>query len=110
MSAPLRPEDVKADEMALEAAWSTMLSEFFRDGELAEDCALHVLCPHCGQGGIDQEFVQAGFRHVTYRSCEAVYVSPRLTDECIERLYSLDKLSPMSPKDVYQFRGANSGP
>ena len=88
VSAPLRPGDVKADPGALEEVWSSMLSEFFRHGELAEECALHVTCPHCGLGDIDQEFVSAGFRHVTCCSCETVYVSPRLTDESIEQLYS----------------------
>ena len=88
MSAPLRPGDLKADEGALEAVWASMLSKFFRGGELAEECALYVSCPHCGQGDARQEFVQAGFRHATCRSCETVYVSPRLTDECIEQLYS----------------------
>ncbi len=88
MSVVLRPGDLKTDREELGTVWSSMLSRFFRDGELDEACVVEVACPHCGHPAVEQVFSLKGFRHGTCVSCKTVYVSPRLTDECIEELYS----------------------
>lgn len=79
MSVPLRPGDVKTDLKKLGSVWSSMLSQFFRDGELDEACAVEVACPHCGHTDVEQVFRLKGFRHGTCVLCETVDVSPRLT-------------------------------
>lgn len=88
MSDPLRPGDIKAELQELGSVWSLMLTQFFRDGELDEACSVEVPCPHCGHTEVEQVFRLKGFRHGTCVSCATVYVSPRLTDDCIEELYS----------------------
>ena len=88
MNVPLRPGDVMTDREELGFVWSSLLSRFFRDRELDEACSVEVACPHCGHTEVEQVFRLKGFRHGTCVSCETVYVSPRLTDECIEELYS----------------------
>lgn len=56
MSVPLHPGDVKADLQGLGSVWSSMLMQFFRDGELDEACSVEVSCPHCGHTEVEQVF------------------------------------------------------
>lgn len=85
----LRADQIKPDFEGLKAAWEAMLSKYYL-GENALNPAytLEVPCPFCRSTRIERPFILNGFHHGTCAECGTLYVSPRLSDACIEELYS----------------------
>ena len=87
-------DDIKPDFEGLKSRWEEMLAEFFStDGSLLSRYALDVPCPFCQTDTSDEQFILNGFVHKTCQECKTIYVSPRLNDECVEKLYSDDYYS-----------------
>ena len=79
---------------------STLMSEFKRLS--IEDSKSHFLdrgeveevtCPACGSPLGSKDFEKHGFSYLHCADCKSVYVSPRPTDESLERYYSESKAS-----------------
>lgn len=68
--------------------WAGMLKEYYAGSELDPRFTVAVDCPFCGSKKKHSPFAINGFHHATCADCEVVYVSPRLKDECLEKLYS----------------------
>lgn len=68
--------------------WAKMLREYYIGAELNPKFTVKVACPFCGSRKTRSPFKISGFQHATCAKCEVVYVSPRLKDECLEKLYS----------------------
>ena len=89
MSRVIHAGDVKPNYKQVKNVWAKMLKEYFNnDGLLKEECGIHVNCPYCRANEYHDEFVINGFKHVTCNSCGTVYVTPRLKDEYVDKLYS----------------------
>lgn len=87
-------DDIKPNFEWLKNRWKEMLSEFFsNDGSLLSSYAMDVPCPFCETTVSEAQFVLNGFVHKTCQECKTIYVSPRLNDECVEKLYSDDYYS-----------------
>lgn len=87
----LRASEVKADFGGLKQRWSEMLGKYFLDNKtLNPKFTVDIPCPHCHSIEVEQSFDLNGFCHRTCSGCKTLYVSPRLSDECIEELYSDD--------------------
>ena len=85
----LRAEDIKPDYKELKKRWDEMLSKYFVDDETLDDkYTLKVPCPYCAGTNVERPFKLNGFIHNTCSECKTLYVSPRLSDPCIEELYS----------------------
>lgn len=77
----------KLDEVKIR--WAELLSKYFEsNGIVKEEFCFYTDCVACGHDGIASSFNLNGFHHHKCAKCETVYVSPRLTDSCIEELYS----------------------
>ena len=97
----LRADEVKPDFEGLKQRWDEMLGKYFLDDKtLNPKFALEVPCPHCGSVNADQSFDLNGFWHKTCSECKTLYVSPRLSDTCIEELYSDDYYSEMFTRSL----------
>lgn len=68
--------------------WAKMLSEYYSGAELDPRFTVAVPCPSCGSKKTHSPFSINGFHHATCADCAVVYVSPRLKDECLEKLYN----------------------
>lgn len=68
--------------------WAKMLSEYYTGAELDPKFTVKVNCPFCGSKKTHSPFSINGFHHATCAECDVVYVSPRLKDECLEKLYN----------------------
>jgi SAM-dependent methyltransferase len=89
MESVLRASEIKPDFEGLKIKWKEMLDKYYlSDGILNPLYTKEVFCPHCGKEHIAETFNLNGFLHNTCAECQTLYVSPRLTDECIEELYS----------------------
>lgn len=87
----VRADDVKPNFEGLKKKWEEMLRKFFSDAQtLNPKFTLEVPCPYCGSTKIEHSFNLNGFFHKTCLECKTLYVSPRLSDICIEELYSDD--------------------
>ena len=85
----LRADRIKPDFEGLKSAWEAMLSKYYLGtNELNPAYTLEVPCPYCNSTAIEQSFNLNGFWHRTCAECKTLYVSPRLSDACIEDLYS----------------------
>ncbi len=101
MEAILRADEVKPDFEKLKARWEEMLRRYFLDATtLNPKYTVEVPCPHCGSSAEDQSFTLNGFCHKTCSECKTLYVSPRLSDACIEELYSDDYYSEMYTRSM----------
>ena len=81
----LKAEDIKPDFNELKERWDEMLSKYFLDDNtLNSKYALDVPCPYCSSKDIVSPFTLNGFQHNTCLECKTLYVSPRLSDTCIE--------------------------
>ena len=89
-SSPVRASGVKAKISDLEDIWDGISRRFLSDGQLSPEFAVVVPCPCCGSREVRDGFALKGFSHGTCCDCGTVYVSPRLTDDCLEELYSAD--------------------
>jgi 2-polyprenyl-3-methyl-5-hydroxy-6-metoxy-1,4-benzoquinol methylase len=89
MEVILRADEIKPDFEGLKKRWGEMLGKYFLDAKtLNPEFTLDVPCPYCGSKNARQSFDLNGFCHKTCAECNTLYVSPRLSDKCIEELYS----------------------
>lgn len=96
--------DVKPDFTKVKAAWSLLLSNYYNnDGELKDEYVESVKCPHCYSEDFHEVFNLNGFRHVSCKKCDSVYVNPRLRDEYIDKLYTDSYYSEMFTKSMIPF-------
>lgn len=87
----LRASEIKPDFEGLKKRWDEMLGKYFlKDATLNPKFALEVSCPHCHSKDSERPFLLNGFWHKSCAKCQTLYVSPRLSDACIEELYSDD--------------------
>ena len=101
MEQVLRADDVKPDFEGLKNKWGEMLKKYYLDANtLDPKFTLDVPCPYCSSRRITQSFYLNGFCHKTCSECETLYVSPRLTDACIEALYSDDYYNEMYTRSM----------
>ena len=97
----LRADEIKPDFEGLKNKWGEMLKKYYLDAKtLNPKYTLEVPCTHCGSKSIDQSFDLNGFRHKTCSECKTLYVSPRLSDTCIEELYCDDYYSEMYTRSM----------
>lgn len=100
----LNASDVKPNFTSVKDVWKQMLSIYYSDEDtLKEEYIVHVNCPHCNSSEANSEFSLNGFKHQKCKSCNSVYVSPRLNDECLHKLYSDDYYSEMFTKSMIPF-------
>ena len=97
----VRADEIKPDFEGLKNKWEEMLRKYYLDAKtLNPKFTVEIPCPHCGSGMIDQSFYLNGFCHKTCSDCKTLYVSPRLSDACIEELYSDDYYSEMYTRSM----------
>jgi 2-polyprenyl-3-methyl-5-hydroxy-6-metoxy-1,4-benzoquinol methylase len=97
----LRADEIKPDFEDLKNRWEEMLSKYYLDAKtLNPEYTLEVPCPYCGSESIDHSFDLNGFCHKTCSECQTLYVSPRLSEACIEELYSDDYYSEMFTRSM----------
>lgn len=97
----LRADEIKPDFEGLKNKWEEMLRKYYLDAKtLNPKFTLDVPCPYCGSTKIEQSFYLNGFCHKTCSECKTLYVSPRLSDTCIEELYSDDYYSEMYTRSL----------
>ena len=85
----VRAEQVKFDFEGLKAQWAEMLGRYYLDDNTLNPAyTIEVACPFCGSSSYGDEFNLNGFLHKSCAQCQTLYVSPRLSDACIEELYS----------------------
>lgn len=96
MEQTLTADLVKPDYDKVKEIWSKLLSDYYNtDGTLHHECVVDVPCPHCQSTTFHSPFVLNGFRHVTCSYCKVVYVTPRLHESYLERLYNDEYYSEM---------------
>tara|TARA_Y100000590_G_scaffold469664_1_gene658970 strand:+ start:2666 stop:3619 length:954 start_codon:yes stop_codon:yes gene_type:complete len=96
MSKILSAKDIKPNFEKVKQVWSDMLSNYYdNNGELKKEYIVEVNCPYCQKSSTNNEFKINGFKHVTCKNCDTVYVSPRLKNEFIDKLYSEEYYSEM---------------
>lgn len=89
MEQTLTADIVKPDYDKVKAIWSNLLSVYYNsDGSLHSKFVIDVPCPHCQSTTFHSPFIINGFRHVTCTPCKVIYVTPRLKDSYLERLYN----------------------
>ncbi|MDD5240743.1 MAG: class I SAM-dependent methyltransferase [Sulfuricella sp.] len=97
----LRADEVKPDFEGLKNKWGEMLRKYYLDVKtLNPKFTLDVPCPYCGSTESEQSFDLNGFCHKTCSECQTLYVSPRLSNVCIEELYSDDYYSEMYTRSM----------
>lgn len=97
----LRADEIKPNFEGLKSKWEEMLRKYYLDvNTLNPEYTVDIPCPHCSSRSIDQTFVLNGFCHKTCSGCKTLYVSPRLSDACIEELYSDDYYSEMFTRSL----------
>tara|TARA_Y100000766_G_scaffold285409_1_gene308658 strand:+ start:16361 stop:17314 length:954 start_codon:yes stop_codon:yes gene_type:complete len=96
--------DVKPDFKEVKKAWKKLLSNYFdKNGELNSEFVEDVKCPHCHSDQFSKVFKLNGFRHVQCNNCNSVYVTPRLKDDYIDKLYTDSYYSEMFTKSMIPF-------
>jgi 2-polyprenyl-3-methyl-5-hydroxy-6-metoxy-1,4-benzoquinol methylase len=89
MTKIIRANQIKFNYENLKKQWKELLSKYYLpSGELDSSYTKIISCPHCNRNIFLNEFCLNGFWHKTCSNCNVVYVSPRLSDACIEELYS----------------------
>lgn len=97
----IRADEVKPDFEGLKNKWEELLRKYYLDAKtLNPKFTVEIPCPHCGSKKIDQSFDLNGFCHKTCSECKTLYVSPRLSNTCIEELYSDDYYSEMYTRSM----------
>lgn len=97
----LRSDEIKPDFEGLKNKWEEMLRKYYLNTKtLNPKYTLEVPCPHCNSKRVDQSFDLNGFCHKTCSECKTLYVSPRLSNACIEELYSDDYYSEMFTRSL----------
>ena len=101
MERVLRADEIKPDFDGLKKKWEEMLGKYYLDDKtLNPKFTLNIPCPYCSSRDIEQSFDLNGFCHKTCSKCKTLYVSPRLSDKCIEELYSDDYYSEMYTRSM----------
>lgn len=101
MESVIRADDVKPDFETLKRRWQQMLEQYYLDPSTLNPLfTIEVACPYCSSKEMGDSFNLNGFHHRTCAECETVYVSPRLADSCIEKLYSDDYYSEMYTRSM----------
>jgi len=101
MERVLRADEIKPDFEGLKKRWNEMLGKYYLDDKTLNPIfTLDIPCPHCSSKNIEQSFDLNGFCHSTCLECKTLYVSPRLSDICIEELYSDDYYSEMYTRSM----------
>ena len=96
MTKVISASDVKPNFKNVKEIWAEMLSHYYDDnGRLKDEYVTKVNCPYCNKNLCSDEFSMNGFQHVTCNYCKTVYVTPRLNDQCIDKLYSEEYYSIM---------------
>ena len=81
--------DVKPDFESVKKVWNNLLKNYFNSkNELKPKFVENVNCPHCNNSSYYNKFKLNGFTHVTCDNCNSVYVTPRLKDKYIDKLYT----------------------
>lgn len=96
----LKADMVKPKYDAVKEVWANMLSEYYLDGQLNPQYTVSVPCPFCKSKKSHSPFIINGFNHASCCDCGVVYVSPRLKDECLEKLYNNKYYSEMFAKSM----------
>ncbi len=100
----INASDVKPNFSKVKEVWQEMLSEYYEHNNmLKEEFIVDVNCPHCDSNDSHSSFDLNGFNHKTCSNCDSVYVSPRLNDECLHKLYSDNYYSEMFTKSMIPF-------
>jgi len=101
MNQVLRADQIKPDFEALKAVWEGMLRKYFLSENVLDPAYTQVVpCPYCGSDRVERSFCLNGFHHRTCTECGTLYVSPRLSDACIEELYSDEYYSEMFARSM----------
>ena len=96
--------DVKPDFKQVKKAWAEIISNYYNDnGDLKDKYTEDVSCPHCFSDEKHKYFKLNGFVHVKCKKCKSVYVTPRLKDEYIDKLYTDSYYSEMFTKSMIPF-------
>src|SRR3990167_1591043 len=89
-------EKMKPNYKKVKAVWADLLAEYYdSSGKLKANYTVDVACHHCGSETIKphSEFSINGFNHVSCKDCGTVYVTPRLKDGLLEKLYNCEYYS-----------------
>jgi SAM-dependent methyltransferase len=101
MEQVLRADEIKPDFEGLKNRWNEMLAKYYlADKTLNPEYVVNIPCPHCGSSNVAHSFDLNGFIHNSCAVCKTLYVSPRLSDACIEELYSDDYYSEMYTRSM----------
>lgn len=84
----LKADLIKPKYDNVKEVWAKMLREYYSGDKLNPKFTVAVDCPFCGSRKTHSPFTISGFHHATCAACGVVYVSPRLKDECLEKLYN----------------------
>lgn len=88
--------EVKPNFSDVKDVWKKMLSPFYEnENTLSAKFVKKVNCPHCDENSPYNAFKLNGFVHQSCSKCQCLYVSPRLKDEQLSKLYSDDYYSEM---------------
>ena len=83
------PEQVKPNFKKVKKYWESLLKNYQTpDGEFDSEFLTAVSCHHCGSEDKKKSFILNKFQHHTCGNCDCLYVSPRLTNEALQELYS----------------------
>lgn len=97
----LKADDVKIEFKTLKEKWEEMLGKYYTDFKtLNPDFTQIVSCPHCNEDKIEWSFDLNGFFHNKCSTCKTLYVSPRLNDISIKKLYSDDYYNEMYTRSM----------
>ena len=88
MENTIKADLIKPKYDHVKEVWAKMLREYYVGSELDARFTVAVSCPFCGSNKTRDPFTINGFHHATCAECDVVYVSPRLKDECLEKLYN----------------------
>jgi len=96
--------EVKPNFTDVKDVWKEMLSQYYEDeNTLAAEYVKNVNCPHCDADSPSEPFKLNGFVHQSCANCHCLYVSPRLKDEHLIKLYSDDYYSEMFTKSMLPY-------
>jgi len=87
----IKADAVKPHYEKVKEKWAELLSQYYLpNGSLNPEFLFEVSCPYCQSTAKKENdtFVLNGFKHNSCKDCDGVYVSPRLKDECLEKLYN----------------------